>query len=125
MAGEKFNGWRNCSCPCGPNRVDLPGNGYHRISENDVFLEYLSEFDPEGYQILTDPALSDKAIWAPTNEAFAKLGVAPESASPEEIKTVLSFHMTPPRRTPKGDYPMADRSSTKPVPVFSPNLTDG
>ena len=30
--------------------------------EHDVFLEYLSEFDPEGYQILTDPELSDKTI---------------------------------------------------------------
>lgn len=74
--------------------------------EHDVFLEYLSEFDPEGYQILTDPELSDKTIWAPTNEAFAKLGDAPASASPEEIKAVLGFHITPPRRTPEGDYPI-------------------
>jgi len=74
--------------------------------EHDVFLEYLSEFDPEGYQILTDPELSDKTIWAPTDEAFAKLGDAPASASPEEIKAVLGFHITPPRRTPEGDYPI-------------------
>lgn len=74
--------------------------------EHDVFLKYLSEFDPEGYQILTDPELSDKTIWAPTDEAFAKLGDAPASATPEEIKAVLGFHITPPRRTPEGDYPI-------------------
>jgi len=74
--------------------------------EHDVFLEYLSEFDPEGYQILTDPELSDKTTWAPTNEAFAKLGDAPASASQGEIKAVLGFHITPPRRTPEGDYPI-------------------
>jgi uncharacterized surface protein with fasciclin (FAS1) repeats len=74
--------------------------------DHDVFLEYLSEYDPEGYQILTDPAASDKTIWAPTDAAFAKLGDAPESASPEEIKAVLGYHITPPRRTPEGDYPI-------------------
>lgn len=74
--------------------------------EHDVFLDYLSEYDPEGYEILTDPAASDKTIWAPTDAAFAKLGDAPESASPEEIKAVLGYHITPPRRTPEGDYPI-------------------
>lgn len=74
--------------------------------EHDVFLNYLSEYDPEGYEILTDPAASDKTIWAPTDAAFAKLGDAPESASPEEIKAVLGYHITPPRRTPEGDYPI-------------------
>ena len=74
--------------------------------EHDVFLNYLSEYDPEGYEILTDPAASDKTIWAPTDAAFAKRGEAPESASPEEIKAVLGYHITPPRRTPEGDYPI-------------------
>ena len=74
--------------------------------EHDVFLDYLSEYDPEGYEILTDPAGSDKTIWAPTDAAFAKLGDAPRSASPEEIKAVLGYHITPPRRTPEGDYPI-------------------
>ena len=69
--------------------------------DHEVFLDYLREYDPEGYQILTDPAASDKTIWAPTDAAFAKLGDAPESASPEEIKAVLGYHITPPRRTPK------------------------
>ena len=74
--------------------------------DHEVFLDYLREYDPEGYQILTDPAASDKTIWAPTDAAFAKLGDSPESASPEVIKAVLGYHITPPRRTPAGDYPI-------------------
>ena len=74
--------------------------------EHGVFLDYLREYDSEGYEILTDPAASDKTIWAPTDAAFAKLGDAPESASAEEIKAVLGYHITPPRRTPEGDYPI-------------------
>jgi hypothetical protein len=69
-------------------------------------LDYLREYDPEGYEILTDPAASDKTIWAPTDAAFAKLGDAPDSASPEDIKAVLGYHITPPRRTVEGDYPI-------------------
>ncbi len=74
--------------------------------EHDVFLDHLREYDPEGYEILTDPAASDKTIWAPTDAAFAKLGDAPDSASPEDIKAVLGYHITPPRRTVEGDYPI-------------------
>jgi len=74
--------------------------------EHDVFLDYLSKYDPEGYEILTDPAASDKTIWAPTDTAFAELGDAPDAATPEEIKAVLGFHITPPRRTVEGDYPI-------------------
>lgn len=74
--------------------------------EHGVFLEYLREYDPQGYEILTDPALSDKTIWAPTDAAFAKLEEDPASASPQDIKAVLGFHITPPRRTPEGDYPI-------------------
>lgn len=74
--------------------------------EHDAFLGYLREFDPEGYEILTDAGASDKTIWAPTDAAFAKLGDDPQSASPEDIKAVLGYHITPPRRTPDGDYPI-------------------
>lgn len=74
--------------------------------DHGQFLDYLKTYDPEGYRILTSPALSDKTIWAPTDEAFAKLGDAPDSATPDEIKSVLGFHITPPRRTPDGDYPI-------------------
>lgn len=74
--------------------------------QHGQFLDYLNAYDPEGYKILTSPALSDKTIWAPTDEAFAKLGAAPDSATPDEIKAVLGFHITPPRRTPDGDYPI-------------------
>lgn len=74
--------------------------------EHDIFLDYFSEYDPEGYAILSDPELSDKTIWAPTDAAFEKLGDAPESSSPDEIKAVLGYHITPPRRTVEGDYPI-------------------
>lgn len=74
--------------------------------EHGVFLNHLREDDPEGYEILTDAALADKTIWAPTDAAFAKLGDAPDGLSTEELKAVLGFHITPPRRTPEGDYPI-------------------
>lgn len=74
--------------------------------EHAVFLEYLRAYDPEGYEILTDPAASDKTIWAPTDSAFAALGDAPQNAAPEDVKAVLGHHITPPRRSPEGDYPI-------------------
>lgn len=86
----------------GLSAVDvLSATGVH-----DQFLGYLKAYDPEGYEILTDPAKSDKTIWAPTDAAFAALGDAPQSATPDEIKAVLGFHITPPRRTAEGDYPI-------------------
>jgi hypothetical protein len=74
--------------------------------EHGEFLRYFQEFDPEGYAILSDPALADKTIWAPTDAAFAALGDAPKALSPEEIKAVLGFHVSPPKRTPEGPYPI-------------------
>lgn len=74
--------------------------------EHGEFLRYFQEFDPEGYQILADPALADKTVWAPTDAAFAALGDAPKALSPEEIKAVLGFHISPPKRTPEGPYPI-------------------
>lgn len=74
--------------------------------QHGVFLDHLRLYDPEGYEILTDPALSDKTVWAPTDAAFEKLGNDPQTASPEKIKAVLGFHITPPRRSTDGDYPI-------------------
>ena len=74
--------------------------------EHGEFLRYFQEFDPEGYEILSDPALADKTIWAPTDAAFAALGDAPNALSPENIKAVLGFHISPPKRTPEGPYPI-------------------
>lgn len=74
--------------------------------EHGVFLDYLREYDSEGYAMLADPVAADKTVWAPTDAAFAKLGDAPSSASPEEIKAILGYHVTPPRRTADGDYPI-------------------
>lgn len=104
------------SVETGPGDVEFicenDGNGLSAVDvlmatgEHGVFLDYLQTYDPEGYEILTDPALADKTIWAPTDDAFAKLGDAPEQATPAEIKNVLGFHITPPRRTVEGDYPI-------------------
>ena len=97
--GEKF------VCPdsgIGLSAIDV----LRATGEHAVFVDYLREYDPEGYEILTDPAASDKTIWAPTDAAFAKLGDAAESASPEEIKAFLGYHITPPRRSVEGDYPI-------------------
>ena len=60
---------------------------------------------PEGYGRLDDAALANATIWAPTDAAFAKLGDEPKSLSPDELQAMLGFHITPPRRTPDGDYP--------------------
>ena len=92
-------------CPSGGSGVSAV-DVLEATGEHGLFLDYLRTYDAEGYAILTDPALSDKTIWAPTDSAFAALGDAPESASPEEIKAVLGFHITPPRRTVDGAYPI-------------------
>ena len=60
---------------------------------------------PEGYGRLDDAALANATIWAPTDAAFAKLGDEPKSLSPDELQAMLGFHITPPTRTPEGDYP--------------------
>ena len=74
--------------------------------EHDTFLTYFAEFDPEGYAVLADPELADKTVWAPTDAAFAELGDAPSALTGEEITAVLGYHITPPRRTPEGPYPI-------------------
>lgn len=74
--------------------------------EHDTFLSFFAEFDPEGYAILGDPELADKTVWAPTDAAFAELGDAPSLLTADEITAVLGYHITPPRRTPEGPYPI-------------------
>jgi uncharacterized surface protein with fasciclin (FAS1) repeats len=66
----------------------------------------LSQYDPEGFAILSDAELSDKTVWAPTDGAFSEIDDALTSLSDEEIKAILGFHITPPRRTPEGSYPI-------------------
>lgn len=74
--------------------------------EHDTFVTYFAEFDPEGYAVLADPELADKTVWAPTDAAFAELGDAPSALTADEITAVLGYHITPPRRTPEGPYPI-------------------
>jgi uncharacterized surface protein with fasciclin (FAS1) repeats len=74
--------------------------------EHETFLALFSRYDPEGFEILSDPVLADKTVWAPTDAAFRALGGAVSALSDGEIKAVLGYHITPPRRTPEGPYPI-------------------
>ena len=35
--------------------------------EHGTFLDLFSRYDPEGFEILSDPVLADKTVWAPTD----------------------------------------------------------
>ena len=74
--------------------------------EHETFLDLFSRYDAEGFEILSDPVLADKTVWAPTDAAFAALGDALSAQSDAEIKAILGYHITPPRRTPEGPYPI-------------------
>ncbi len=74
--------------------------------DHGTFLRLLGEHDPEGLAILADPELADKTVWAPTDAAFAEIGETLSSLSEDEITDVLGYHVTPPRRTPEGPYPI-------------------
>ncbi len=109
--------------PVTPASVTTPAGDYEFVCENEgaglsildvleatgehgTFLSYFADFDPEGYAILGDPELADKTVWAPTDAAFAELGDAPSLMTADEITAVLGYHVTPPRRTPEGPYPI-------------------
>lgn len=74
--------------------------------EHNTFIDLFSQYDPEGFAILSDPELSDKTVWAPTDVAFLEIIDSLSSLSNEEIKAILGYHITPPRRTPEGPYPI-------------------
>jgi uncharacterized surface protein with fasciclin (FAS1) repeats len=74
--------------------------------DHDSFLRLLGEHDPEGFAILADPELADKTVWAPTDTAFAEVAGTLSSLSDDEVAEVLGYHVTPPRRTPEGPYPI-------------------
>lgn len=74
--------------------------------EHETFLALLREHDPEGYEVLADPVLADKTIWAPTDAAFSTVADLLSSLPSDEVKAVLGYHITPPRRTPDGFYPI-------------------
>lgn len=88
------------------------GSGLHLVDvleatgEHGTFLDLMQRYDPEGLAILADVVLADKTVWAPTDAAFDALGDALASLSDAEVKEVLGFHISPPRRTPGGDYPI-------------------
>ena len=74
--------------------------------EHDTFLDLFRQYDLEGFEILSDPELADKTVWAPTDAAFFKEADTLSSLSDEGIKAILGYHITPPRRTPEGPYPI-------------------
>jgi len=74
--------------------------------DHGTFLRLLGEHDPEGLAILADPELADKTVWAPTDAAFSAIAENLSSLPGDEVKDVLGYHVTPPRRTPEGPYPI-------------------
>lgn len=74
--------------------------------EHGTFLELLHRFDPEGLALLSDVELADKTVWAPTDAALLALGDSLPSLSNEQVKAVLGYHISPPRRSPGGAYPV-------------------
>ncbi|KAL1518787.1 hypothetical protein AB1Y20_003070 [Prymnesium parvum] len=79
----------------------LKATGHH-----GTFLALMRRYDPDGLDILANAALADKTVWAPTDAAFAALGDALTSLSDAEVKAVLGYHISPPRRSPTGAYPI-------------------
>lgn len=88
------------------------GVGLHLVDvleatgEHGTFLALMQRYDPEGLAILADVVLADKTVWAPTDTAFDSVGDTLASLSDAQAKEVLGFHISPPRRTPGGDYPI-------------------
>ncbi|NCN05737.1 MAG: hypothetical protein GW949_08905 [Spirochaetales bacterium] len=74
--------------------------------DHTTFLHLFSQYDPEGYAILADPQLADKTVWAPTDRAFLAISDTLASLSDEQIKAILGYHISPPRRAPWGSYPI-------------------
>lgn len=74
--------------------------------DHDAFLDLTRRFDSDGFAILADPELADKTVWAPTDAAFGAVGGELTSRSEAEIKAVLGYHISPPRRSPTGAYPI-------------------
>lgn len=74
--------------------------------DHTTFLDLLSRYDPEGFAILSDTERADKTVWAPTDAAFLAVSDSLSSLSDEEIKAILGYHISPPRRAPGGSYPI-------------------
>ena len=74
--------------------------------DHDTFLELFARHDPEGFAILADPQLADKTVWAPTDAAFEAVRENLSQRPTEDVKAILGFHVSPPRRSPAGAYPI-------------------
>lgn len=77
------------------------------IFQHSIFLDLFRCYDPEAYRILSDPEFADKTVWAPMHAAFLAISDSLPYLPEEEIKTILGYHMSPPRRAPfTGSYPI-------------------
>jgi uncharacterized surface protein with fasciclin (FAS1) repeats len=86
----------------GLNAIDV----LEATNQHSTFLSLLEEHDQEGYDILMDPLLADKSIWAPIDSAFEQIEDELESLSSEELKEILGYHISPPLSRPNGEYPI-------------------
>lgn len=95
-----------------PNETSTltPINVLEASGEHRLFLELMKEHDPEGFSILSDPKLADKTVWAPVDSAFEESIEALGLLDSAGIKDVLGYHISPPRRSPSGKYPIVTPS---------------
>lgn len=77
-----------------------------QTGRHSTFLQLMQVHDMEGYRILTDPDLSDKTVWAPTDDAFAAMSSELDALSSLDIKNILGYHISPPLSRPNGEYPI-------------------
>lgn len=107
QADAYLSSWGDYEYVCPSNSSNLtPVSVLEATGNHDVFLELFAEYDPEGFEILSDPVLADKTVWAPLDSAFDSIANDLEQLEADEIKAVLGYHISPPRSDPSGDYPV-------------------
>jgi hypothetical protein len=99
--------WEGYEFVCPSENSSLtPVNVLEASGNHQLFLELLKEHDPEGLSILSDPKLADKTVWAPVDSAIQESTKALTLLDSAGIKKVLGYHVSPPRRSPFGEYPI-------------------
>lgn len=72
--------------------------------DHNTFLDLLRTYDPEGFEILADPALEFQTVWAPTDDSFAAFDDILSTLPDEEITAILGYHVSPTREDRDGGY---------------------
>jgi uncharacterized surface protein with fasciclin (FAS1) repeats len=107
LFGGDRDGWQGYQFICDNDGVGLSVvDVLQATGDHNTFLDLFSRYDPEGFAILSDTELADKTVWAPTDAAFRAVSDSLSALSDEETKAVLGYHISPPRRTPGGSYPI-------------------